>query len=64
MPRPGFVLVALLFSASGAAQQQSHVDAATELLAAKHSEESLQQTYDRVLSKMPEMTEQMGISEE
>lgn len=64
MPRPGFILVALLFSVSGAAQQQSHVDAATELLEAMHTEESLQETYDRVLFKMPEIAEQMGISEE
>lgn len=64
MPRLGLIFIALLFSASGAAQQQSHIDAASELLDAMHSEEALQQTYERVLSNMPEMSEQMGVPEE
>jgi len=64
MSRICFIVVLMLISASSAAQQQSHIDAATELLEAKHSEKSLQQTYERLLSQISETRAQMDVTEE
>ncbi len=54
----------LTISASSAAQQQTHLDAATELFEAMHSEKSVQQTFDRVISQMPDLQTQMGVTED
>ena len=53
--------LALTISASSTAQQQTHLDAATELFEAMHSEKSVHQTFDRVISQMPELQTQMGV---
>jgi hypothetical protein len=57
-------LLALIISASSAAQQQTHIDAATKLFEAMHSEEAVQQTFDQVFSQMSEIQSQMGIPED
>jgi len=63
MSRFWFFLV-LTFSAASAAQQQTHIDAATELFEAMHSEEYMQQTFDRVFSQLPQLLTQMGVPED
>lgn len=63
MSKYWFFLV-LIISASSTAQQQTHIDAATELFEAMHSEEAVQQTFDRVFSQIPEFQTQMGVPED
>lgn len=57
-------LLALIISASSAAQPQTHIDAATKLFEAMHSEEVVQQTFDQVFSQMTEFQTQMGVPED
>ncbi len=64
MSKTCLFIVLFLASTSSVAQQQSHVDAATELFEAMNKEELIEQTYERVLSQMPEMIEQMGVPKE
>ena len=59
-----WLFLALVISYSSTAQQQTHIDAATELFEAMHSEEAVQQTFDRVFSQMPELQTQMGVPED
>lgn len=63
MSKYWFFLV-LIVSASSAAQQQTHLDAARELVEAMHSEESVQQAFDLVITQMPELQTQMGVPED
>ncbi|MDH3619311.1 MAG: DUF2059 domain-containing protein [Gammaproteobacteria bacterium] len=63
MSRYWFFLV-LILSASSTAQQQTHSDAATALFEAMHSEEAMQETFERVFSQLPELQTQMGVPED
>lgn len=46
------------------AQEQSHLDAAGELLQLLNADEMLQQSYNQMFGYMDQMAEQMGLSEE
>lgn len=61
-----FILVVLgtLTFSSIAAQEQSHIDAAKELLDLMNADQAIEQSYDQMYPYMQEMAVQLGVTEE
>ena len=63
--KPGILLSLIVFAAGSAvAQEQSHVDAAEELLELMNADQSIEQAYSQMDAHLEAMAEQMGITEE
>ena len=64
MSKLSFFIVFVLISASATAQEQSHLDAARELLEVTNADQAIQQSHDQIYSQLAGMADQMGISED
>ncbi len=64
MSKLSFFIVLVLISASATAQEQSHIDAARELLEVMHADQAIQQSHDQIYPQLAGMVDQMGISED
>ena len=58
------LLLIALAAAPAAAQEQSHLEAAEELLRLLNADEIVEQSYDQMLGYMDQMAAQMGLTEE
>ncbi len=64
MSKLSFFIVLVLISASATAQEQSHIDAARELLEVMNADQAIQQSHDQIYPQLAGIADQMGISEE
>ncbi len=64
MHRIVIVVAGVLAFATATAQEESHRDAARELLKAMNAEQTIEESYNQVLPQLEAMGQQMGVSDE